>query len=381
MRKGIREKRKRTRRKRGLPKGVRKIGSQYALDYRDTRLGGKRIIRIHGPDRREAEVAMALIWTDITRNQYNIPPTKQVRFADFAQLYMEKYSRPNKRSWRRDEVSLSSLLPYFGEKTMDKILPLAIEGYKAKRLNTGRKPATINRELALLKHMMSMAVNWNMAWSNPMKGKGVKLFKEDNRRTRYLDQEEIGRLLGACSGTLLDIVKSALWTGCRLNELLPLQWGQVDLKRSPGLISFMKTKSGPKEIPICQSLSELLLDLKRKSSSEYVFISERTGRPYKSIRTGFDKAVKRAGIVPRCVFHDLRRTYGTYLGNSNVPILTLMKLMGLTSVSVAQRYYHSTPKTEKEAVGYLESMLPDENVGKNMESQEEETKRKIAVSI
>ena len=325
---------------------------------------------------------MALIWTDITRNQYNIPPTKQVRFSEFANLYMEKYSRPNKRSWRRDEVSLASLLPYFGAKTMDKILPLAIEGYKAERLQERRKPATINRELALLKHMMSMAVNWNLAWSNPMKGKGVKLFKEDNRRTRYLDQEEMGRLLGACSGTLLDIVKSALWTGCRLNELLTLKWDQVDLKRSPGLITFIDTKSGKlKEIPICQSLSELLLDLKSKSSSKFVFISERTGRPYKSIRSGFEKAVRRAGIVPRCVFHDLRRTYGTFLGNSGVPILTLMKLMGITSVSVAQRYYHSTPKTEKEAVGYLESMLPDENVGKNMGSQEEETKMKIAVSI
>jgi integrase len=324
---------------------------------------------------------MALIWTDITRNQYNIPPTKQVRFSEFAKLYMEKYSRLNKRSWRRDEVSLSSLLPYFGEKTMDKILPLAIEGYKAKRLNTGRKPATINRELALLKHMMSMAVNWNMAWSNPMKGKGVKLFREDNIQTRFLTREEQGLLLQACPDTLRPIVQMALLTGMRLGELLALKWAQVDLSKSPGVITVVRSKSGKsRQIPVCPSLEAILLTLKRKATLEHVFVSGRTGRPYTSIRTAWEAALKRSGLAP-CTFHSLRHTYGTYLADQGVPLPALQKLMGHSTILVTSRYAHGTPRAEREAAVHLENMLPDEKYGKNMESQGEEAKKITAVSL
>ncbi len=71
-----------------------------------------------------------------------------------------------------------------------------VESYKMERAKVV-KPASVNRELALLKTMFNKAIFWGMMNESPMKQ--VKLFKENNARVRYLDTEEIAKLLRNCS--------------------------------------------------------------------------------------------------------------------------------------------------------------------------------------
>jgi hypothetical protein len=54
----------------------------------------------------------------------------------------------------------------------------------------------VNRELALLKHMLNKAVEWGYVKSNP--ARPVRLLKEPPGRLRYLEAETIARLLDAC---------------------------------------------------------------------------------------------------------------------------------------------------------------------------------------
>ena len=96
-----------------------------------------------------------------------------------AKSYIQTYAKPNKRAWRRDEISLKHLASFFGPKCLDEITPLDVEKYKAKRLEKVA-PATVNRELACLKHMFAKAVEWGKTDKNP--AKKVKLLREEKER-------------------------------------------------------------------------------------------------------------------------------------------------------------------------------------------------------
>ncbi|MCX6353494.1 MAG: site-specific integrase [Candidatus Aureabacteria bacterium] len=89
--------------------------------------------------------------------------------------------------------------------------------------------ATVNRELSVLKHMFTMAINWGKAESNPVKG--VKLFKEENISQRILSDQEIEALLAFSCNHTRDMTLRALNTGMRRGEILNLKWEQVDLKQ------------------------------------------------------------------------------------------------------------------------------------------------------
>ncbi len=67
-----------------------------------------------------------------------------------------------------------------------------IEQYQTDRLKEEKKPATINRHVATLKHMFSKAADWEMVEESVQrKARKVELLEENNKRLRYLSKEEI----------------------------------------------------------------------------------------------------------------------------------------------------------------------------------------------
>jgi integrase len=84
-----------------------------------------------------------------------------------------------------------------------------------------------------------MAIQWGKADENPVKV--VKLFRENNRRLRFLNPEEVEALLEECSDHLRPIVITALNTGMRLGEILPLKWDCVN--SDLGIITVVNSKN------------------------------------------------------------------------------------------------------------------------------------------
>jgi integrase len=93
-------------------------------------------------------------------------------------------------------------------------------------------------------------------------------------------------------------------------------------------------------------LKELELLRVENAESDLVF-------PFKSVRTAFENARKKAGLE-NLTFHDLRRTFGTRLLEMGVDIVTIQKLYGHSSVLVTQRYLHPQDSIKKEAVELLD---------------------------
>lgn len=141
--------------------------------------------------RQQAEAAMTRMKTRRLDEDLGLVKreTEDVPFSTFAADFLTLYCKPNKRSWHQDELSLENLKTFFKGETLASIGPEKVERYKAERKvetskNSGNtiSPATVNRELALLKTLFSKAVEWGRVEKNP--AARVKKLKEPPPRER-----------------------------------------------------------------------------------------------------------------------------------------------------------------------------------------------------
>jgi integrase len=303
-------------------------------------------------DRQTAEKVLKTRQADVIRRRFRLPRTEKMGFEEMAKRYLE-WSKTNKKSWLRDVGAIKNIVPYFGNRRLTEISPLLVEKYKEKRKNTVRiskvkkietQPAnaTINRELALLKHLFNLAIKWDYADSNPVKQ--VRFLREEMKE-RILSQGEIQRLLKSANEGLRPIIITALTTGMRLGEILSLRWIQVNFEA--GFIQVEHSKNGKiRKIPINSLLKKTLKNVKR-DGGEYVFM--RKGRPRISIRTAWHAALRRAGIKD-CRFHDLRHNFASYSLLYGADLVSLRDILGHVDIKMTSRYAHSSELLKRKAV-------------------------------
>jgi integrase len=308
-----------------------------------------------GPSKKQAQDALNARKGEIAQGKFDLSKIRpSVKFGEIAADYLE-YSMANKRSWKRDRTSINALSREFGKHRLTEITPWLIEKYKRKRREQV-SPASVNRELACLKHMFTMAIHWGKVEENPVKR--VKLFRENNRRLRFLSQDETKDLLNECSEHLRPIVITALNTGMRLSEILSLTWDCVDFDL--GVITVLNSKNSElRNIPLNTILTEELGRLKLHPNSEYVF-ARKSGQPPLSIRTAWENALKRAGIKD-FRFHDLRHTFASNLVMAGADIVTVKELLGHKTVAMTMRYAHLNQEHKKRVVSYLDGHHMDTN--------------------
>ncbi|MFX1536935.1 MAG: tyrosine-type recombinase/integrase [Promethearchaeota archaeon] len=324
---------------------------RYCIDYRGRDGNRKREVVKNAQSRADAVLALQKKVSEIFDTEYSPGRTKKINFKEFSKLYLENYSKLNKKSWMCDYYSLDAhLIPYFGEFKLCEITPLLIEKYRAERLSTGVRKSSTNREMALLKKMFNLAIDWQYAKDNPVRK--VRFFPEKNNlKERVLSEEEESRLLEESANHLKPIIIAALNTGMRKNEILTLTWGQVDLKLR--LIRVVKTKSGKdRVIPVNDMLLEVFKELKAKRSGNFVFANPKTGLPFRKVRQSFESACRRANIHA-FRFHDLRHTFSCRMIQKGCDIETLRDLLGHHSITVTQRYIHTNLDWKKQAVELL----------------------------
>ncbi len=177
---------------------------------------------------------------------------KNNKFAELAKDYLKWAER--QKSYRDKRLLTKQLVERFGDLKVSDLNTKIIEQWQSEQLK-GNMPATVNRKLTVLKHMINKGTDWGMATEDTLKRLyKVKQLKEENTRLRFLNIEECQTLIDCCAEHLKPIVTVALHTGMRLSEILNLKWSQVDLKH--GFILLDITKNGERrEIPIDNTLT------------------------------------------------------------------------------------------------------------------------------
>lgn len=217
-----------------------------------------------------------------------------------------------------------------------------------------RGPATVNRYLAALSHVLTIAVReWGWLHDRPMAS--VDKLKEPAGRVRFLSDDERTRLLAACQASvsplLYPMVILALSTGMRRDEARCLRWQQVDLRR--GVILVGKTKNGqPKGVPLSGLARKLIAGLHgQKGDTPFVFPNPDGSRPI-DIRSAWEKARERAGIED-FHFHDLRHSTASYLAMNGASLAEIADVLGHKTFAMVKRYAHLAPEHTAKVVASM----------------------------
>jgi len=327
--------------------GIYKRGKVYWIDFYDP--NRKRVQESsQSTSRQDAEDLLTLRKSEILRGVYKQPV--KMTFGEFGERYME-HAKTNKRSWLRDQQMLKHLYSFFGkERPLTEVTPVDIEGYKIRR-KAKVSGSTVNRELALLKRMLNLAIAWDLFLSaNPVRK--VKFFREFNIGLRVVSPEEEKNLLQNASPYLQDLIRFALNTGLRIGEIFSIRWSSVDLKK--GILTVFSSKTDRlREVPINAETRKVLEAWWLGKKNEAVFYNPETGKPFVDLKTGFALACRKAGISG-VTWHTLRHTFASRLVNSGVDIVTVKELLGHSSISVTMRYAHTNIDSKRAAVEKLD---------------------------
>ncbi len=319
----------------------------------DFSYNGRRYRKAAGRTKREALLKLGKIVERLKEEANGTPVIAPRSFSQYAEEYLE-YSKAEKApsTYKRELCKMGFLCRIFGDRRLRDIRTVDIEHYKQARISKAA-PATVNREIALIKHMFTKAVDWNYADHNP--AQRVKLFKEPSGRIRYLSLEERRLLLDECEGILKAVVMTALETGMRKGELQTLPWRNVDFERRTIKVEHTKNNEA-RILPMSNTLKPALETLYLQRTGALVF-SKDDGKPYGNWRKAFEKAAKRAGIAD-FRFHDLRHTFASYMiMYGKVDIHTLQILMGHKTIQMTMRYSHLSQAHLLEAVNRLGTNL------------------------
>ena len=178
---------------------VRRVAWGYTLQ-----VNGKQERRCHAEwrTRDDAQEALARRLLELKAPQPPPEPLPPKTFAVVAEEYVALKRAKGKRSIHDDELILKRLKAWFGETTpIVDITAQRIAQYERDRLSrmsargTPLAAATLNRELALVRHLLRLAEEWGYLAKVPR----IRLVKEPEGRLRFLTEDEITRLLRAAA--------------------------------------------------------------------------------------------------------------------------------------------------------------------------------------
>jgi integrase len=273
-----------------------------------------------------------------------VPRADRVTIAELAENLKADYKANSRKSADRLEFSLAHLLPVFGPSKAITLTNADVTAYRVKRQEAGAAAATVNRELAALKRMFSLAVKGERLQRMPY----IEMLKENNTRCGFFEREQFEAVRAHLPGYAQPAATFAYLTGWRLKaEILPLQWRQVDFKAGIVTLDVGSTKNRDgRTFPMIPELRALLeaqraatdtLQKKIRAIVPCVFHRTKRGRPLKGFTKSWRAACLSAGLPGR-IPHDFRRTAVRNLERAGVPRSTAMAMVGHKTESIYRRY-------------------------------------------
>ena len=285
-----------------------------------------------------------------------MPPGKETLEDVVPKFLKHQRARLTPQSYLRDEGIVYKHLLKFFYGPLGSIKCGDLQRYVTRRCAEVR-PATVLKELNVMKHILSWAVEQEIIPFSPAaQGKKIRVPKPPAGRIRYLQPTELHAVKGASPEWLRPIVALAASTGMRRSELLGLRWLDIDLPNRRILLPQTKNGEG-RIIYLNQSSFAVIQSLPYDSSmrsSERLF----PGINPDWLRQSFTKVVRKLGIED-FRFHDLRHTAASWLRMQGADIHTVAQILGHKDLRMAQRYQHLNPVFLADAVGRLDSVFGD----------------------
>lgn len=262
------------------------------------------------------------------------PAEEKVTFEAMAEDFIQDYKVNGKRSGASAKLSRKHLGAFFG---MDRALDITtdrIRAYIANRQEEKAANASINRELAALKRMFTLAVQASKLSFKPH----IPMLEENNARQGFLDHGSFLSLRDALPEYLRDPVAFLYFSGWRVSEMRALEWRDVDLQGR--VIRLRPEISKNKDGRVLALSGELLEIFERARGSRRLdcpSVFHLDGKPIGDFKKAWKNARKAAGLE-RTLVHDLRRTAVRNMVRAGIPERVAMSLSGHKTRAIFDRY-------------------------------------------
>ena len=275
----------------------------------------------------------------------------------------------------------------FYARPLESLTPWVLERWRAECIKCGAKPSTINRDIVMLKGLLSVAVKFKQLREHPLKG-FAPLKETDGEKVRFLSEDEEARLRAALDAreareragrasanewrrsrgynllpdlhavTFIDHLKPmvllSLNTGMRQGEVFNLRWPQCDLARALLTIKGESAKSGKvRHIPLNEEAVSALREWRKQQpdDSGLVFHGQ-NGLPFNNVKKAWAKVLTDAKI-DNFRWHDMRHHFASRLVMEGVDLNTVRELLGHADLKMTLRYAHLAPEHKAAAVAKL----------------------------
>lgn len=247
--------------------------------------------------------------------------------------------------------------------------------------------AIANKVVAVLSSAYSWAADNGIVTSDFNPCQKIEKFKEQGRE-RYLSNEELERLSATLieaettglpfevdetsptakharkpenrrtivPGHVTGCIRLLILTGCRLREILHLEWSNVDLERQ--LLLLPDSKTGRKVVVLSPEATALLRSLPRVG--RYVVASTSAGQPDELPRADIKKpwaAITRHAELKGLRIHDLRHSFASFAAARGVSLQAIGALLGHASIQSTARYAHLASDPLRTAAALVGSQL------------------------
>lgn len=278
------------------------------------------------------------------------PPSAESFSAVAARFLKHQRARLTPAAYVREEGIIEKhLKPFFGEGTrLASVRRVDVQRYVTER-TADVAAASVTKELNVLKHMMSLAVEWELIPANP--AHGVKPPQAPEGRTRYLSPTEFKAALDASPEWMRAPMALAAFTGMRRGELLRLAWKDVDFSNKR--LYLAETKNGTLRIVPLNGLAiQVLQSLPQGDPDELVFPALDGAK-----LSVYTRRVFAAVGIKDASYHSLRHTAASWLVMKGVDLYAVGQILGHKTPRMTQRYAHLSPGYMAAAVGKLDTVF------------------------
>lgn len=334
------------------PRGIKTWTLLYRYQRRQRRLGlGRYPIVSLADARQKAKQALGELSRDIDPAASRDASRESGTFSDLVVEFIQRYSKPQKRTWRQDERALNNRMPpEWKHKKLIEFRRRDIKAFLDAQAQKGRGVIS-NRYLSLLNVVFRFAVENEWIEHNPCQG--IRRPVREQPRDRVLSDEEIRALwerLDNSPPSLARPLRLQLLMAARIGEILGMSWAELDFSSCWWTIPGERTKNKKAHrVPLSPQVIEILQAQRCQSSSPWVFPSPRRKRnapiDVDTLHYAVQKLRKTLGFEFRP--HDLRRTAASHMALEKVPRVVLAKILNHSDTGVTAVYDRHTYDSEK----------------------------------
>ena len=278
---------------------------------------------------------------------------------DLVDIYMEKWAKPRKRSWKEDERILNNdVRPAIGRKKAADVVRRDIIEILDSVVERGA-PIAANKTLAITRKMFRFGLSQDLVPHNPCEA--VQAPAETKCRDRVLSSSEVKKLWRVLEGDAVRMTPGVrlclnliLVTAQRRAEVVSATWSDIDMATGWWTIPEEVAKNKlAHRVPISPVAKSLFKKAKQLSGDSGFVFPNPSGKRH--IRAdAISKAVRRNEAVfqiDHFAPHDLRRTAASHMASAGTPRLTIGKILNHVESGVTAVYdRHSYDQEKRKAL-------------------------------